>query len=160
MKLLFIALLVISTTVSAASVFKAEFPLGPDSSLTPGALCDRPDSYRYPERIAYCNRVVDYTLKEDVFREYRHNGYRLKIADRGDYKIDHLIPLCAGGSNRETNLWPQHVSIFKITDPMESLGCEKLKLAKIKQLQLVKLIIAAKRDLKLVPQTIKYLNSL
>jgi hypothetical protein len=160
MKFLIIALLVISTTVSATSKFKAEYPLGPDITLTPGSLCDQPDSYRYPERIAYCNRVVDYVLKEDVFREYRHNGYRLEIADRGDYKIDHLIPLCAGGSNRETNLWPQHVTIFKITDPMESLGCEKLKLAKIKQLQLVKLIIAAKRDLRLVAPTMNYLNSL
>lgn len=160
MKQLFLGLLLISTSLLAAPVFKAEFPQGPDTSLTPGALCDRPDSYRYPEKIAYCNREVDTMLKNDVFREYRHNGYRLKLNNRSDYKIDHLIPLCAGGSNRETNLWPQHISIFKVTDPIESLGCEKLKIAKIKQAQLVKLIIATKRDLSLVPKTLKYLKNL
>lgn len=159
MKLLFIALLVITSSTFAAQ-FKAEYPQGPDSELTPGSLCDRPDSYRYPERIAYCNRLDDTNLKNDIFREYRLNGYRLKIVDRADYKIDHLVPLCAGGSNYENNLWPQHVSIYKITDPMEALGCEKLRTARIKQIELVKLIIAAKRDIRRVPDTMNYLRRL
>lgn len=153
-----IALLV--TTSAFAVSFKGEFPKGPDTNLTPGKLCERPDAYRYPERIAYCNRDVDPALKDDVFREYRNEGWNLNPKQRKLYKIDHLIPLCAGGSNDESNLWPQHESIYEVTDPMESLGCEKLKLAKIKQADLVKMIIAAKKDLSLVPKTLSYLNNL
>lgn len=160
MKFIFLSLLISFSAISGGVVFKAEFPKGPDVSLTPGKLCDRPDTYRYPERIAYCNRDVDPTLKDDVFREYREQGFRLDPKNRGNYKIDHLIPLCAGGSNDETNLWPQHVTIYTQTDPLESLGCEKLKLGKIKQAQLVQMILSAKRDLTLVPRTLTFLTNL
>lgn len=159
MKLLLLGL-VISFQAFAIGTYKAEFPSGPSNELTPGSLCDRPDSYRYPERIPYCNRDVDSSLKNDVFKEYRDDGYRLNPKDRQNYKIDHLIPLCAGGSNQEDNLWPQHVSIYTLTDPMEGIGCEKLKSGLIKQAELVKLILAAKKDLTLVPDTLKRLNSL
>ncbi len=140
--------------------FNAEYPRGPIEDLTPGSLCDIPDSYRYAERIPYCNREVDRDLKEDVFREYRLEGYRLDPRRRSDYKIDHLIPLCAGGSNRENNLWPQHVSIYRKTDSMEQVGCEKLKAGKIKQARLVQMILAAKKDLSIVPRTLSYLRNL
>jgi hypothetical protein len=143
-----------------AETYKAEYPKGPETQLTPGSYCDRPDTYRYPERIAYCNRDVDPQLKADVFKEYRNQGYRLDLKHRNDYKIDHLIPLCAGGSNHEDNLWPQHVSIYTLTDPLESVGCEKLKAGKIKQVDLVALIISAKKDLSLVKKTLGILNGL
>ena len=159
MKLLIIALITM-TSLAWSSRYKAEFPTGPDLSITPGRLCERPDSYRYPEKIAYCNREVDYEAKEEIFRLYRDHGYRLKIVDRSDYKIDHLIPLCAGGSNREENLWPQHKSLFQITDPMESLGCDKLRQGKISQRDLVNVIIRAKADVTLVPDAIQFLNRL
>jgi hypothetical protein len=159
MKFIFLSFL-ITFSATGAVKFKAEFPQGPESDLTPGRLCDRPDSYRYPERIAYCNRAVDPMLKDDVFREYRENGYRLDLSKRDNYKIDHLIPLCAGGSNAEDNLWPQHISIFSKTDPMESLGCEKLKQGKIRQADLVNLIISAKKNLSLLPKTIIHLQRL
>jgi hypothetical protein len=148
------------TTSLMAGPPRGEFPSGPDAKLTPGRLCDRPDSRRYPEQIPYCNRHVDPHLKDDVFREYRNSGYRLNPKDRAKYKIDHLIPLCAGGSNEEENLWPQHESIYLQTDAIESVGCEKLKEAKIKQSNLVNLILSAKKDLTLVPKTLSYLNSL
>jgi hypothetical protein len=158
MKLLIIAF--IFSTLALGAGPRGEFPTGPDSKLTPGRLCDRPDTYRYPERIPYCNRSVDPRLKDDVFREYRNQGYRLNPRDRDRYKIDHLIPLCAGGSNEEDNLWPQHETIYIKTDALEAVGCEKLKMAKIRQADLVKLILSAKRDLALVPKTWSYLNSL
>jgi hypothetical protein len=148
------------TTSLFADVYVAEFPKGPLSDLTPGSLCDRPDAYRYPERIAYCNRDVDPSLKADVFKEYRHEGYRLDPKRRNDYKIDHLIPLCAGGSNRENNLWPQHRSVYELTDPLESIGCEKLKAGKIKQAKLVEMILSAKKNLDLVQPTLRVLLSL
>lgn len=159
MKLLIIALITM-TSLAWGERYKAEFPTGPDLSITPGRLCERPDSYRYPEQIAYCNREVDYEAKEEIFRLYRDHGYRLKIVDRGDYKIDHLIPLCAGGSNREENLWPQHKSLFQLTDPLESLGCDKLRQGKISQRDLVNVIIRAKADVSLVQEAILYLRKL
>jgi hypothetical protein len=158
MKIFLILILLCSSSLFA---FGAEFPRTPDLRLTPGSLCDRPDSYRYKERIAYCERdSMDPSIKNDVFEEYRHKGFRLNPADRYDYKIDHLIPLCAGGSNLENNLWPQHKTIYQETDPLEALGCEKLKIGKITQADLVKKILAAKRNLSLVPQTLQYLNNI
>ncbi len=159
MKLLIIALITM-TSLAWGSRYKAEFPMGPDLAITPGRLCESPDSYRYPERIAYCNREVDPQAKQEIFNLYRDNGYRLKIVDRSDYKIDHLIPLCAGGSNREENLWPQHKSLFQLTDPMESLGCEKLRQGKISQRDLVNAIIRAKADVRNVQNTIQLLKRL
>lgn len=159
MKLLIIALITM-TSLAWGSHYKAEYPMGPDLAITPGRLCESPDSYRYPERIAYCNREVDPQAKQEIFSLYRDNGYRLRIVDRSDYKIDHLIPLCAGGSNREENLWPQHKSLFQLTDPMESLGCEKLRQGKITQRDLVNAIIRAKADVRNVQNTIQLLKRL
>jgi hypothetical protein len=156
----FLLMMLFLTTTVSAGTSRGEYPTGPDATLTPGRLCDRPDAYRYPERIPYCNRHVDPALKDDVFREYRNEGYRLNPKDRNRYKIDHLSPLCAGGSNEEDNLWPQHETIYIQTDAIEAVGCEKLKLAKIKQSDLVKLIIASKKNLTLAPKTLSYLNSL
>ncbi len=156
---MFLLLITLSTSLFA-DAYKAEFPKGPESDLTPGSLCDRPDEYRYSERVPYCERDVDSSLKADVFKEYRNEGYRLDPKKRQDYKIDHLIPLCAGGSNREDNLWPQHVTIYTQTDPLESVGCEKLKAGKIKQAVLVKMILEAKKDLSLVPKTLTHLTNL
>jgi hypothetical protein len=157
---LFILGLLVTLNAFGINSYKAEFPIGPDKELTPGSLCDRPDAYRYPERIPYCNRDVDSSLKNDVFKEYREDGFKLDPKDRQNYKIDHLIPLCAGGSNNENNLWPQHVSIYTQTDPLEGVGCEKLKQGLIKQAELIKLILSAKKDLGLVSENLKKLNSL
>lgn len=153
-------LFLIATTL-AFNVFSAEYPKGPNLQITPGALCDRPDTYRYPEHIAYCERDVTPQTKAEVFATYRNRlGYTLDLTNRSNYKIDHFIPLCAGGSNEEENLWPQHVSIFQITDPIEALGCEKLSQAKITQKNLVTLIKQAKLNLSDAPKVLKYLQSL
>jgi len=143
-----------------ATEYVAEFPKGPISDLTPGSLCTRPTEYRYAEKIPYCERDVDSQQKEEIFIEYRQLGYKLNPKNRKDYKIDHLIPLCAGGSNKEDNLWPQHVSVYTQTDPLEGIGCEKLKSGRIKQSELIELILAAKKDLHLVPETLSYLTRL
>lgn len=160
MKFLFLTLLLSISAQATDVIFKAEFPTGPDSELTPGSLCDRPDQYRYPERIAYCSRDVDGQLKKEVFEEYRQGGFRLDPKDRSNYKIDHLIPLCAGGSNHEDNLWPQHVTIYSQTDSLESIGCEKLKTGRIKQAELIRLILEAKKNLALVKKTFLQLSNL
>ena len=158
---LLLILLFASFSLYAEASSIREFPVAPDRMLTPGSLCDRPDSYRYPERIPYCERdSMDTRVKDEVFREYRDQGYRLNPQRRSDYKIDHLVPLCAGGSNREDNLWPQHKSLYVKTDPLEPLGCEKLKQGRISQSILVRLIISAKMNHSLVQPTLEYLRKL
>ncbi len=136
-----------------------DYPIAPHPRLTPGSLCDTPTSYRYQEKIPYCERDVSRESKEHIFRNYEKLGYRFKAGERSSYKIDHYIPLCAGGSNHDNNLWPQHISVFQQTDPLEALGCEKLRNGKITQKQLVQIIKEAKNDLSLVRDYIRELQS-
>ena len=126
--------------------FVAEFPMRPIAELTPGKLCERPDTYRYPEQIGYCERFVTADQKEEVFHNYRQAGFRLSPQERSSYKIDHYIPLCAGGSNSNLNLWPQHASIFNITDSIEKLGCDKMALGRLSQARFIQLIQIVKND--------------
>lgn len=136
------------------------YPLHPDPGLTPGSLCTEPDRYRHPEQIPYCERNVNSFLKESIFIAYKRDlGYRL-TGDRTLYKIDHLIPLCAGGSNNRDNLWPQHVKLSTITDQIESVGCEKLSKEKITQKALIELVMRAKMDLTQAPKILKGLKKL
>ncbi|HXH74852.1 MAG TPA: hypothetical protein VNJ08_07795 [Bacteriovoracaceae bacterium] len=158
MKLLTLVSLMLASSLTFS--YTAEFPKNPVGTLTPGSLCERASEYRYPEQIAYCKRDVSSTQKRDIFEDYRGLGFNLDPRKRSSYKIDHYIPLCAGGSNRDDNLWPQHISIYTITDPMEGLGCEKLLAAKIKQKELVRLIKLVKNDLSKATSTIRYLQSL
>lgn len=138
-----------------------QFPLNPQPSLTPGSLCDSPDEFRYPERIRYCNRDVASELKDEIVRRYDATfGYQVGKIGRHNFKIDHYIPLCLGGSNDETNLWPQHPSVYEITDPLESKLCEKLSEGKIKQTQAIELVKKGKNNLKLVAGILTNLESL
>jgi hypothetical protein len=57
------------------------------------------------------------------------------------------LPLCAGGSNNNENLWPQHVSVGVLTDDLEQLGCDKMAKGKITQAKFVLLIKRVKNDL-------------
>lgn len=152
------SLLVLSTSLFA---FGPDFPAGPNPQLTPGKLCDKPTTYRYPEHIAYCDRDVTYDTKEILIKQYDQQlGFRIETMNRADFKIDHYIPLCAGGSNDTVNLWPQHKSVYEITDPVEPLICEKMLEGKLKQADAVKLVVRAKTDLSQVPSVMKILNSL
>ena len=140
-------LLVAVTNLSLAQNSLKEYPLRPIAKLTPGELCDRPSRYRYPEAIAYCERDVSTEQKDQVFAAYRQNGFRLSYDQRSSYKIDHYLPLCAGGSNNNENLWPQHFSISDVTDTLEKLGCDKMALGKITQAKFLALIKRVKNDL-------------
>ncbi len=137
------------------------FPKTPNLNETPGKLCSNSVTVRYPEGIKYCERNVDSYTKNAVITNYDQLfGYNIKTMNRGDFKIDHLIPLCAGGANSPENLWPQHKSIYEITDPIEPLLCEKMKEGKLLQADAVKLIIEAKTHLDQVPAVMRQLNSL
>ena len=134
--------------------------MGPDARLTPGELCSTPTAHRYPEQINYCERDVVYEMKMEVFDLYRAAGYKLNPGDRNKYKIDHYIPLCAGGANTVENLWPQHYSIYAITDSIEELACAKLKLGKLTQAKTVEILKKVKNNLSLAPEVTKTLQAI
>ncbi len=146
---------------NASSVFAADFPVGPNPVLTPGKVCDQPTTYRYPEHIAYCSRDVTYETKEALIQKYDSQlGFHIQTLDRADFKIDHFIPLCAGGSNDSTNLWPQHKSVYEITDPVEPLICDKMAAGRLKQSDAIKLVMRAKLDLRQVNEVMRILSTL
>jgi hypothetical protein len=123
------------------------FPTHPHSEVTPGSLCERASEMRYPERVKYCDRDVDGSLKAQLFVMYdREFGYETTKMERSDFKIDHLIPLCLGGSNDADNLWPQHKSIYEQTDPLEPFLCGTLAEGKVKQAEAVQIILAIKQN--------------
>jgi hypothetical protein len=123
------------------------FPTHPHTDVTPGSLCERASELRYPEHIKYCNRDVDGSLKAQLFVMYDQKfGYETRSMERMDFKIDHLIPLCMGGSNKSDNLWPQHESIYQHTDPLEPFLCETLAAGKIKQAEAVQIILTVKQS--------------
>lgn len=141
--------------------YALDFPRSPEPRMTTGKLCEYPVSYRYPEHIAYCDRFVTTELKDYIIDKYDHDfGYRINYMKREDFKIDHLIPLCVGGSNDISNLWPQHKSVYKLTDPLEQLACDKMKVGKLTQKDAVQLIIYAKTNLDQVQKVESYFNSL
>ena len=80
--------------------------LHPSSSLTPGdvLVAATVDVICVPGYSADV-RDVDPSTRARVFE-----AYGVADADRSSYELDHLIPLELGGSNEETNLWPQPLS--------------------------------------------------
>lgn len=151
--------LCVLTSFSSAFATPA-FPTSP-GPMTPGELCDHADSRRYPEGIAYCARDVSSDLKNAIIAQYdRTYGFRIGSMPRSQFKIDHYIPLCAGGSNNAKNLWPQHQSVYNITDPLEPMICEKMSAGRLSQKDAVAIIIQAKNNLNLVPEIMRKLRSL
>lgn len=164
-RFILVALLFSFLTVAQPSItlggYDLPFPESPDPSLTPGSLCSSPDELRYPERIVYCRRDVDRRLKQKVIQEYDLKlGYHVSEMNRNKFKIDHYIPLCAGGSNRADNLWPQHESVYTITDRMEQRVCEKMAQGRLRQKDAIALIRTGKGDLDRVSEILNYLEAL
>jgi hypothetical protein len=132
------------------------YPSGPNQELTPGDVCHQPDTYRYDERIAYCERDVETSTKNSIIAQYDQElGYRIGSMPRGQFKIDHYIPLCMGGSNDRSNLWPQHQSVYKITDQLEQQLCEKMAQGKMLQAEAIQLIKHAKNNLDEAPSILE-----
>ncbi len=158
----FAGLFVVLGVVSAYAGSRAQnFPIKPDAQITPGDLCNRPTARRYPEGINYCDRDVMSDTKRAVIQVYETKlGYNIMGNGRMNFKIDHYIPLCMGGSNEVKNLWPQHKSIYAQTDPLEPLLCQKMASGSLLQKDAVQLIIRAKNDLSQVAAVIRYANGL
>jgi hypothetical protein len=85
--------------VTAAPV--GAFEVRPDKNLTGGSVrtvkpdeaCGHAGPNRHPMTRA---------RQDEVLRRYK-----LPPGPHPDYEIDHLIPLCLGGSDDPSNLWPQ-----------------------------------------------------
>lgn len=156
-----LALFAVFSALSFSALADGTFPTSPDQTLTPGSLCDRPNQKRYPEGIPYCSRRVKSELKREIMREYDAKlGYQVTEMQRSAFKIDHFIPLCMGGSNNQDNLWPQHVSVYNITDPLEPAFCEKMAQGKLRQAEAVELIRRAKHNLAEVSSILKRVEGL
>jgi hypothetical protein len=124
------------------------YPLNPEESITPGTRCQNPSEYRYPERIPYCSRSVSTSLKNKIIKTYDSTfGYAIGSMPRNDFKIDHYIPLCMGGSNEAANLWPQHKSVYIYTDDLEQKLCLHLERGRIKQVEAISYIKYVKNNL-------------
>jgi hypothetical protein len=156
---LVLSLNLFSLNVSAYSS-EGQYPQGPDAVLTPGELCNHPDSYRYPEKIAYCERNVSSELKKELFVKYDQMGFRTREMKRFDFKIDHYIPLCMGGSNDEKNLWPQYKAIYNLTDPLEPVLCQKMADGRLSQKKAVQYIMQGKANLKEISRILAEVNRL
>ena len=136
-----------------ASVLKSDlapqFPLNPIDELTPGDVCESERNRRYPERIPYCSRNVSSSKKRRVIAIYdREYGFHVGDMNRRDFKVDHYISLCMGGSNQISNLWPQHRSVYELTDPLEGKLCRLMAQGKMKQADAIETLKYAKNNLE------------
>jgi hypothetical protein len=150
-----------STSLIAGQQGSNKYPDGPNTNKTPGAICENESEYRYPEHIKYCERNVSTSTKNKIIAEYdKEFGFDCQKMNRGDFKIDHFIPLSIGGSNDVKNLWPQHKSVYKITDPLESEVANLIVKAKIKQADAIRVIKECKLNLGRCPELLDYLKKL
>ena len=141
----------LSLTAYAGEIGKFTFPDGPNEKMTPGVLCTHPSSYRYEEKIPYCERSVSASMKKNIIAAYdKQLGYTIQKLPRGDFKIDHLIPLSIGGANDIGNLWPQHKSIYAYSDQIESDLSNLMIKGRIKQAQAIEAILSCKLHLEKV----------
>lgn len=158
MKLLAVLALSLFTQV-AFTAETTDYPQKPDFMLTPGDLCSEPESYRYAEKIPYCDRKVNAKIKNEVIRNYDQLlHFKITSMPRSDFKIDHYIPLCMGGSNSPLNLWPQHKSLYSVTDNLEKVLCEKMAEGLMTQAEAVQHIRAAKNNLGQIKTIYKAIN--
>jgi hypothetical protein len=87
----------------------------PNPALTPGDVDQHDRSQVCVLGEAHRRRAVSYRVRDRVYLAYGiPRGQR-----KGLYRIDHLIPLELGGSNRAANLWPQPVADSKLKDRVE-----------------------------------------
>jgi hypothetical protein len=136
--LIFNSIFALSLLVNAA-VFKGPEPL---ANNTPGRLCTTSDSdyshKDYPEKIARCDRNFSMSDKKKVAEQYG----ALPESQWDKYEFDHLIPLCAGGSNDIKNVWPQLLTAAKEKDILEIDICISMRSGEILQSTAVRKIKA------------------
>lgn len=148
--------------LQAPTNFKAApgLPAGPEASLTPGKLCEKGGNRRYKEGILFCERDVDVDDKNRVYAVYHEKGIlAATYSNHDDFKIDHFYSLCAGGSNHVQNLWPQHKSIGKYTDPVEPRVCAAMNMGKMQQAEAIEVLKTVKEDVQTAYEICKKLSA-
>lgn len=132
---------IITLVAAALTVAHAADLHAPDPNRTPGVLCTKTDPdferYDYPEKIARCARNVSRSDKQTVAENY--GGIPESRWER--YEFDHLIPLCAGGSDDLRNLWPQPIGQARRKDQVEVEVCVAMKAGRMTQKQAVQRIL-------------------
>lgn len=124
-----------------------KYPIQPDPEMTPGKLCER-GTKRYAQQITYCERNVSSGEKNAIIADYDQElGFHIRTMNRGDFKIDHFIPLSIGGSNDVENLWPQHKTVYAYSDRLELLLFQAMEADKIAQAKAIEVIKECKLDL-------------
>lgn len=89
------------------AVLLARSPLGaggvdlPTPSVTPGDVWSSDLAIVCNTRTGLRRRTTP-AMKRDAYAKYGIYSQR-----RGQYQVDHLIPLCLGGADTQENLWPQ-----------------------------------------------------
>ncbi len=142
-----------STLVDPRDRSRDSFPQGPVESVTPGQTCQDPDEYRYPENIAYCERNVSSSTKNQIIRDYDAQfDFTIGQMPRSEFKIDHYIPLCMGGANAVKNLWPQHKTVYEVTDPLEQKLCQLMSMGRLQQVEAIRMIKRVKNHLDEAPE--------
>lgn len=119
------------------------YPLTPNAQWNPGKLCTRssPDftEYRYKAKIPYCARNVSDGLKARLY-----DRYAIPKNERGQYTIDHIIPLSIGGSNEAANLWPEHKKVKATRPDLEEEVFIAVRDSKMSQKAAVRLVLDTK----------------
>lgn len=82
----------ILASISVTTNILAQEALVPNPKLTPGKIAERDQD----------RQGVTLAMEQRVFARYR-----IPWSRRGEFKIDHLIPLELGGADSIENLWPQ-----------------------------------------------------
>ena len=108
-------------------------PIRPDPKRTPGDTLEVTlDDIRTP---GYSKRVRDVPI---AVKRQVYAAYGITHWNKGEYEVDHLIPLSIGGSNSTKNLWPQSYR----TSPWNARVKDAL------ELRLLKRVRAGQVDLK------------
>lgn len=84
----------------------------PDARCTPGKRMSSSVQQVCVPGYAKSVRNVTSATRNDVLRQYDFKA-------KGEFEVDHLIPLSIGGSNDEDNLWPQPAPGFHLKDRLE-----------------------------------------
>ena len=133
--------LFLAFAAASLSAQQPEFtpPILPDAKLTPGDTLDV--TLADIRETGYSSRVrnVPVAVKREVYASYGIQSW-----GKGQYEVDHLIPLCIGGSNSKRNLWPQSC----LTQPWNAKVKNRL------EYRLLSLVRSGKVDLATAQQDI------
>jgi hypothetical protein len=96
-------LLAIILLVGAVATPAFAFDTRPNPNLTGGSVrIDGHDANAACGQSKAHRGSMSHARRDEILAEYG-----LPPGDHPDYEIDHLIPLCVGGSDDPSNLWPE-----------------------------------------------------